>query len=164
MTRGLVFLGMLVFMKLRSGVLRSALVVACLLLVVSPAFAGEKKMMHCFLFTAVESASDADWQAFFKATDELPGKIPGLTKVWYGKLERPFNFFWPDEATRKKLAAGEAASGPVQRAQRQWMVCMEFNDADALKAYGPHPAHEAWNQIYFKVRQPGTNTLDFMGR
>jgi hypothetical protein len=155
---------MLVIMTLRSGVLRSALIVACLLLVVSPAFAGEKKMMHCFLFTAVESASDADWQAFFKATDELPGKIPGLTKVWYGKLERSFAFLMTDEATRKKLMAGEAASGPVTRGQRQWAACMEFADAAALKAYGPHPAHQAWNELYFKVRQPGTHTLDFMGK
>lgn len=151
-------------MKLHSGVLRSALVVACLLLVISPAFAGEKKLMHCFYFTAVDAATDADWQAFFKATDELPGKIPGLNKVWYGKLERPMGFFTTDEATRKKLGAGEPASGPVMRHQREWGVCMEFDNAAALKAYAPHAAHEAWNQLYFKVRQPGTHSMDFMGR
>jgi hypothetical protein len=29
--------------------------------------AGEKKLMHCFYFTPVEAASQADWDAFAKA-------------------------------------------------------------------------------------------------
>ena len=151
-------------MNLRSGVFRSALCVAGLLLAISPAFAGEKKLMHCFYFTAIEGASDADWQAFFKATDELPGKIPGLSRVWYGKLPRPITLLSTDAETRKKLAAGEAASGPVTRVVRQWAVCMEFNDAAALKVYAGHPAHAAWELVYAKVRQPGTTTIDFMGQ
>ena len=40
-------------------------------------WAGEKKLMHCFAFSPIESATDADWQAFFKATDAIPSKIPG---------------------------------------------------------------------------------------
>lgn len=136
-------------------------------LLLAPALltAGEKKLMHCFVFTAVESASEADWQAFFKATDELPSKIPGLSRVWYGKLRTPLAIFNTDAATRKKLAAGEKeVTGPVTRLMRQWGVCMEMNDEAALKAYADHPAHKAWEQVYFKVRQPGTTTFDILGQ
>ena len=59
------------------------------LLIASTALAGEKKLMHCFAFTAQENATPADWDAFYKATNELPKKIKGLSKVWYGKLASP---------------------------------------------------------------------------
>jgi len=144
--------------------MRKLLTVA-LLLAPGLMLAGEKKLMHCFVFTAVESASEADWQAFFKATDELPGKIPGLSRVWYGKLRMPLAIFGTDAATRKKLAAGEKdVMGPVTRLMRQWGVCMEMNDEATLKAYADHPAHKAWEQVYFKVRQPGTTTFDILGQ
>lgn len=127
--------------------------------------AGEKKLMHCFVFTPVESASEADWQAFFKATDELPSKIPGLRRVWYGKLRVPLAILTTDAATRKKLAAGEKdVTGPITRLMRQWGVCMEMDDEAALKVYADHPAHKAWEQVYFKVRQPGTTTFDILGQ
>jgi hypothetical protein len=127
--------------------------------------AGEKKLMHCFVFTPVESARQADWEAFFKATDELPGKIPGLLRVWYGKLRAPLTIYTTDAETRKKLAAGEKqVTGPVQRLVRQWGVCMEMENEQALKAYADHPAHKAWEQVYFKVREPGTTTFDILGQ
>lgn len=127
--------------------------------------AGEKKLMHCFVFTAVEAATEADWQAFFKATDELPSKIPGLSRVWYGKLRAPLTILTTDAATRKKLAAGEKdVTGPINRLMRQWGVCMEMADEAALKVYADHPAHKEWEQVYFKVRQPGTTTFDILGQ
>lgn len=122
---------------------RIAIAIACLLLFTGVVSAGEKKLMHCFYFTAIETATDADWQAFFKATDELPGKMPGLSHVWYGKLARA-------------LKVGEQV--------RQWGVCMEFADDAALKAYAANPAHKVWFDAYSKVRQPGTTTVDFMGK
>jgi len=54
-------------------------------------FAGEKDVMHCFAFSVVESATPAEWSAFAKATDELPGKIKGLKRVWHGALANPLN-------------------------------------------------------------------------
>jgi hypothetical protein len=114
--------------------------------------AGEKKLMHCFAFTAVESASDADWQAFFKATDALTSKIDGVSRVWYGKLRSPLTI------TRVN-PAGEAT-----KVQRQWGVCMEMNDEAALKTYAGHPAHKEWNDAYSKVRTPGTTTFDILGQ
>src|SRR6266545_4027744 len=86
--------------------------------------AGEKALMHCFAFTPVEGASDADWKAFYKATDELPGKIPGITRVWYGKLRNPLAVYGVTDAdARKKLAAGEKnVSSDVSRSTRQYGV------------------------------------------
>jgi hypothetical protein len=129
--------------------------------------AGEKKLMHCFTFTAVEGATPADWEAFYKATDELPGKIPGLTHVWYGKLRNPLAIFGTDQETGKKLAAaaaGEKVTGPVTRRVRQYGACMEFSDEGALKAYADNPAHGAWDKVYQKVRQYGSTSFDILGQ
>ncbi|HWR53083.1 MAG TPA: hypothetical protein VN428_18375 [Bryobacteraceae bacterium] len=130
--------------------------------------AGEKKLMHCFLFTPVEAATDADWTAFYQATDGLPGKVPGLSRVWYGKLRSPFafvNLTQQAAEARKELQGGaKTATGEVQRVVRSFGVCMEFNDLEALKVYSKHPAHAEWEKAYFKVREYGTNTFDIQGQ
>jgi hypothetical protein len=100
----------------------------------------ESKVMHCFAFTAIAEATEADWQAFYTATDELPSKIPGLNKVTHGKLLTP----------------------DVDEAQRDYGVCMEMTDEAARKAYGEHPAHAEWVEVYSKVRVPGTTTFDYL--
>ncbi len=138
---------------------------AVMLLAAGSSWAGEKKLMHCFIFTPVEAATDADWAAFFKATDELPGKIPGLSRVWHGKLARSMAILGTDRETGKKLAAGEKdVTGPVTRRVRTYGVCMEFADEAALKAYAPLLAHKEWEKVYEKVREPGTTTIDILGR
>lgn len=116
---------------------------AAALFLASTAMAGEKKLMHCFAFTAVESATPADWEAFYKATDELPHKIKGISHVWYGKLATPLN-------------AGDAV--------RQYGVCMEMDNADVRKAYGNDPYHKVWTDAYSKVRVEGTTTFDILGK
>jgi len=142
---------------------RILLSLLCVVFLTGVISAAENKLMHCFLFTEIDSASDADWQAFFKATDALPDKIPGLSRVWYGKLRMPFTAFNPTPETRKKLTADSTrASGDFARLQRQFGVCMEFDDEAALKAYAPHPAHKEWVAVYSKVRQPGTTTFDIL--
>jgi hypothetical protein len=144
--------------------IRLAIGVSALFLLAGSSLAGEKKLMHCFYFTPVKDATEADWQAFYKATDALPGQVPGLTRVWYGKLRSNLTIFNTDGATRKKLAAGEAATGPVTPLVREYGVCMELADEAALKTYAAHPAHEKWNAVYSKVRVPGTTTLDILGQ
>ena len=123
--------------------LRFAVLVLAALAFAGVASAGEKKLMHCFAFTPIETATEGDWQAFYKATDALPGKIPGLTKVWSGKLRRPLN-----------------AGGP----QRTHGVCMEMASEETLKTYASHPEHKTWVSAYEKVRQPGTTTFDIIGQ
>ncbi len=139
-----------------------------LLLAAGMASAGEKALMHCFAFTALDSATEADWQAFHKATDALPAQIPGLTKVWYGKLRNPVAQLsatnGADYQKMRDAKAGEELSIPVRKDVRQYGVCMEMKDAAALKSYADSPAHKAWVAVYEKVRKPGTLTLDLLGQ
>jgi hypothetical protein len=107
---------------------------------VAAAPAAESKLMHCFAFTAIAEATEADWQAFYTATNELPSKISGLNRVTHGKLLSP----------------------NVGDAQRDYAVCMEMTDEAALRAYADHPAHAAWVEVYGKVRVPGTTTFDYV--
>ncbi len=111
------------------------------------ATAGDKKLMHCFYFTPIAEATQDDWTAFNKASDELPDKIPGLSKVWRGKLRRPFN----------------AYNSEGEKRVREYGACMELDDEDALSVYADHPAHTEWVKAYEKVRQRGTTTFDLLG-
>jgi hypothetical protein len=126
---------------------RIALCALGLFLLSNTALAGEKKLMHCFAFTVIDEATDADWKAFAAATDALPGKIPGLTKVWHGKLARPLTVY---NAKGDKLI-------------RQHAVCMEMDNQEALSKYASNPAHADWMKAYEKVRKPGTTTYDILG-
>ena len=112
-------------------------------LLANTAMAGEKKLMHCFAFTSVTAATQADWDAFFKATDELPKKIKGVRHVWYGKLANPLRH---------------------NNATRDYGVCMEMDSADVRKAYGDDPYHKTWTDAYAKVRVEGTTTFDILGQ
>ncbi len=127
--------------------------------------AGEKKLMHCFAFTVIDSASDAEWKAFAEATDALPSKISVISKVWHGKLRAPLNLFNIDSEARKKLMAGDAKTqGEVSRVQRKHGVCMEMENEAALKTYTSNPYHKVWSAAYEKVRVPGTTTFDIIGQ
>lgn len=113
------------------------------LLLASTAMAGEKKLMHCFAFTVIDTATPADWDAFYKATDELPKKIKGVSKVWYGKLAHPLKH---------------------NNALRTFGVCMEMANAEVREEYGNDPAHAEWAKAYAKVRVDGTTTYDILGQ
>ncbi len=145
--------------------MRNLILVLAVMMLATGLSAGEKKLVHCFYFTVVDAATPADWEAFAKATEALPGKIPGLVSVWQGKLARPLTLISVDAEARKKLNAGEAkVAATATRTVRQHGVCMVFADEAALKAYAPHPAHKEWDAVYSKVRVAGTTTIDFMGQ
>jgi len=126
----------------------------------------QRTLMHCFTFTEVPEATAADWDAFRKATEELPSKIDGLIKVWHGKLARPLSLLQTegslDAESQKKLREGGTVPAQVKTIRRQYGVCMEFRNQDALKAYSKHPAHDAWMKVYEKVRVYGTTTFDIL--
>lgn len=149
---------------------RMAHLVACaaVALLLSPgARAGEKTLMHCFAWTPIKDATPADWQAFYQASDALPTKIPGVTKVWYGKLQSPLtqiSIEQMDSATRQKLMAGETATIPVKRAAREYGMCIEMTSPDVLKAYAQDPYHKTWVDAYSKVRVEGTTTYNILGQ
>lgn len=117
--------------------------VATLCLAAGTVAAAEPTVMHCFAFTPIKEATQADWDAFYKATDALPKHVKGVKRVWYGKLARP-------------LKLGEAV--------RENGVCMEFADEAAFKAYGAkdNKAHNDWTEVYSKVRVAGTTTYQIL--
>ncbi len=140
---------------------------AAVALLVSPgARAGEKTLMHCFAWTAVKDATPADWQAFYRASDALPTKIQGITKVWYGKLQSPLTQVAPemDSASGQKFRAGETVTVPVKRVAREYGMCMEMTGPDVLKAYAQDPYHKTWVEAYSKVRVEGTTTYNIVGQ
>ena len=140
---------------------------AVILFTALAAHAGEKTVMHCFAWTAVKQATPADWDGFYKASDALPKKIKGITKVWYGKLQEPFNWTGVVKAepeALQKLRAGQAATAEVQRSSREYGMCMEFATPDALKAYDTDPYHKVWTDAYAKVRVEGTTTFNIIGQ
>ena len=146
--------------------MRQLLTIGSLLVLTGVLSAGEKKLMHCFAFTTVKEATAADWKAFQAATDALPKKMPGVvTHVWHGKLRSPLGQFSVDDATGKKLRAGEKdVPGTVNRSAREYGVCMEMADEAALKTYADHAAHKEWVGVYSKVRVEDTTTFDILGQ
>jgi hypothetical protein len=104
----------------------------------------QKTLMHVFAYTPLDGATPQDFANFEKATAEMVGKVPGLRRVWVGKLREPV----PGENDRI----------------RTYGVAMEFDDAQALDGYAQHPAHRDWIRLYDKVRVQGTTTLDIVSQ
>lgn len=113
----------------------------------STALGADGGLMHCFAFSPIADASEADWKAFYKATKELPGKVDGLNSAWAGKLRRPMRQYGSD--------GGEPTL-------REYGVCMEMRDQAALASYAEHAAHTEWVKVYSKVRIAGTLTYDIV--
>ena len=147
--------------------MRKCLVAAAAAFLMSGALtAGEKSLMHCFAYTAIEGASQADWDAFYKASDALPKKMPMIKRVWYGKLRGPLNIFQVDAPASKKLRAKEKdVDAKANLVVRQQGMCIEFDGGpEVLKAYTAHPFHAEWMAAYEKVRVAGTTTYDILGQ
>lgn len=126
--------------------------------------AGEKGVMHCFAFTPQANATQADWEAFYKASDQMPQRIKGVKSVWYGKLMRPLaQYSVTDPEARKKVMAEGKGSGAVGFTRREHGMCIWFNDEASFSAYANDPFHKEWEQVYGKVRVPGTTTYQIIG-
>lgn len=148
-------------------VLRRILPIAAMgMFAASLSMAGEKALMHCFAYTPIATATQADWDAFAKASDALPKKIKGIKRVWYGKLKAPLNLVMgADGADRKRVAAGETGiTGKLALTRREYGMCIEMKDAATLTAYAQHPYHKEWLAAYEKVRVAGTTTYDILGQ
>jgi hypothetical protein len=98
-------------------------------------------LMHVFLYTPLEGSTPQDFATFDRATRDMVGKVPGLRKVWVGKLAEPL---------------------PYETKVRIYGVAMEFDDQAALAVYARHPVHEEWIKSYEKVRESGTTTVDIV--
>lgn len=127
--------------------------------------AADKGMMHCFAFTVIPTASPAEWDAFYKATEEMPKKIKEVKQVWFGKLRRPLAQFRfePDDA-KKFTNEAPKQTGTATRLMRSQGVCMLLASEDALKVYEAHPYRKEWFALYEKVRVAGTTTYDILAQ
>jgi hypothetical protein len=105
--------------------------------------AASQGLVHAFAFTAEPAATAEDFAHLRKATHGMVDKIPGLKKVWMGKLLQPLDV------------------GP-NAPKRTHGIVMEFEDEAALKVYADHPEHKAWERVYRKIRVPGTTTFDII--
>jgi len=128
--------------------------------------AGEKNMMHCFAYTAIEKATPAEWEAFQAASDAMPKKMKGVVKrVWLGKLQNTLAQYAVPADARKRLVAGEKeVEAKIQLRPRQYGMCIELVGHNNLKVYAEHPYHKEWIAAYEKVRVPGTTTYDIIGQ
>ena len=125
--------------------------------------AGE--VVHCFTFTPIASASTAEWDAFYKATNELPKKIKGLKHAWAGKLVRAQNIpalNIADAKERKNMMAEGKGTADFTMNKREYGACMIFDNEAAFKAYEGDAAHKSWSAVYEKVRVPGTTTFQIV--
>jgi hypothetical protein len=129
-----------------------------------PSFAAEKGIMHCFAFTPKAEATDADFKAYYAATDKLAKDFKGIKRVWYGKLRSPLNQIRVDAESGKKFTAtnNKVEGATATRVRREHAGCMEFKDAAAWEAYAKSPAHDAWVKVYEKVRVDGTTTYQIL--
>jgi hypothetical protein len=129
-----------------------------------PTFAAEKGILHCFAFTPKAEATEADFKAYYEATDKLAKDFKGIKRVWYGKLRNPLNQFRVDPDSGKKFSATntKVEGATVTRVRREHGACMEFKDAAAWDAYGKSPEHDAWVKVYEKVRVDGTTTYQIL--
>ena len=128
--------------------------------------AGEKGLMHCFAYTPIETATQEEWNTFYKETDALPKKIKTIKKVWYGKLRgNGLGIYQVDAAAAKKAVAGEKnVPATVNRVVRKHGACFLFTNEAALAAYAKDPNHDAWLKAYEKVRVSGTTTYDILAQ
>ena len=53
------------------------------------AAATQKTLLHVFAYTPLDGSTPQDYENFKKATVGMVGKIPGLRRVWIGKLRQP---------------------------------------------------------------------------
>lgn len=146
---------------------RFGITIAALVLGSCLAQAGEKGMMHCFAFTPIKEATQAEWNKFYELTSMWPQKYSGIKMVWVGKLRGPLSQYGTTDAeARKKLAAGESGvSGALTFTRREYGACFWFSGGpEQLKEYTANPFHKEWMSAYEKVRVAGTTTYDIIGQ
>ena len=116
----------------------AALLFAAGVLVGQKTVVGEKTLIHTIAFKQVDGATPEQIQEVWAATRRMAAEVPGVKRVWMGKV-------------------------PNRGPSFTHGIVMEFENAAALEKYAPHPAHKKWEEVYFKVRTPGSNTIDVVG-
>ncbi|MCS7025769.1 MAG: Dabb family protein [Bryobacteraceae bacterium] len=118
---------------MQTWLLRSLFVAAATLLLSGPASSADKpkSIIHVVTLYFKPGTTEADKKKVLDGVDEMGKKIPGIKNVWLKSIK----------------VQGDANGVPLTTA-----FVMEFVDEAAFKAYENHPAHRAWEKIYFPVR------------
>ena len=89
-------------------------------------FGQPKSIVHIITVQWTPDSTAAQRQAALDGVKTMASQIPGITNVWLKKIK---------------------AQGGKDMA-----IVMEFKDQAAFDAYGAHPAHKKWEEIYLPIR------------
>jgi hypothetical protein len=101
----------------------------------------EKTLIWAAAWTAVDGMKPQDFENFKNETAGLVGKVPGLRRVWVGKLLEPKTF---DGVTRN------------------YGMVLEFDGVDSKNAYTKLPL-SPWRENFNKLRTPRSTNFDVVG-
>ena len=101
----------------------------------------QKTVIHAASWTALDTLTPEQFDNFKKETAAMVGKVPGLRRVWVGKLREPVTF---------------------DGNKRNYGIVLEFDDVKSKTAYSDkHPM--PWYNDFNKVRKPGSSNFDVIG-
>ena len=101
----------------------------------------QKTTIHAAAWTAKADLTQQEFERFRSETAAMVGTVPGLKRVWVGKLRAPVTF---------------------DGNKRDYGIVLEFDNAKSKEAYSDkHP--EPWYSNFGKVRQPGSSNFDVVG-
>jgi len=103
--------------------------------------ATQKTVIHAAAWTALDTLTPEQFDNFKKETAAMVGKVPGLKRVWVGRLREPVT---------------------VGGSKRDHGIILEFADVKSKEAYSNiHPS--PWYEDFNKVRQPSSTNFDVVG-
>lgn len=101
----------------------------------------QKTVLHVAAWTARDGITQQDLDTFQKESETITSQVPGLKRVWVGKLRQPLT---------------------VDGIQRNHAVVLEFDDLKSREAYtNNRPAR--WYDGLNRLRQPGSTNFDVVG-
>lgn len=101
----------------------------------------QKTVIHAAAWTALDGVTQQDLDNRKKESAALVGQVPGLRRVWGGKLRVPIT---------------------VEGVQRNYGSILEFDDLQSREAYtNNRPAR--WYDGLNRLRQPSSTNFDVVG-
>lgn len=94
-------------------------------------FGKPKSVIHVVTLYYAPGTTAAQKKQVLDGIEKMAAEIPGIKNVWLKSVK----------------VQGDAGGTPLTDA-----FVMEFADEKALQVYADHPAHRAWEKIYFAVR------------
>ena len=101
----------------------------------------QRTVVHAAAWTALDTMTPQQFDDFKKLSASLVGQVPGLRRIWVGKLRAPVT---------------------MEGQKRDYGVIIEFDDVKTKNAYSDtHP--EPWYSTFNKLRKPGSTNFDVVG-